>query len=170
MDKVEAAIRRRYDTNPAARDHYVALWHEFSTMDLADAHFVSEITGDKDTKFWQRLWEMVLGRHLSRLQHRLSSADKGPDFRFEAEGKTVWCEAIAPEPKGLPGDWLTLSKPDDIRVHSVPHEAMLLRWTAALKEKRDKLEGCIKQDPVTGEGKFEPGYRQKKSSPTVIAT
>jgi hypothetical protein len=161
MNKVEAAIRQRYDINPAACDYYVALWHEYSAAELADANFVSEITGDKDTKFWQRVWEMMLGRHLSRLGHRLSSAGEGPDFRFETEGKTVWCEAIAPEPEGLPGDWLTLSEPGEIRVRSMPYEAMLLRWTTALKEKRDKLEGCIKKDRITGEDVFKPGYRQK---------
>jgi hypothetical protein len=161
MDKVEAAIRRRYNTNSAARDHYVALWHEYSAAELADANFVSEITGDKDAKFWQRLWEMMLGRHLSRLGHRLSSAGEGPDFRFEVEGKTVWCEAVMPDPKDLPGDWLTLPEPGEVRVHSVPYEAMLLRWTAALKEKHDKLEGRTKKARVTGEDVFKPGYRQK---------
>ena len=36
---------------------------------------------------------------------------KGPVSRLKA-GKQCGVEAIAPEPKGLPGDWLALSKQD----------------------------------------------------------
>jgi hypothetical protein len=44
-------------------------------------------------------------------------------------------------PAGLPTDWLT-SPPPGFGAREIPYEKMLLRWTAALKEKRDKLEGC----------------------------
>jgi type I restriction enzyme S subunit len=39
-------------------------------------------------------------------------------------------------------------------VKTVPHEEIVLRWTAALKEKFERLEGCT--DKKTGEHK--PGY------------
>ena len=55
----------------------------------------------------------------------------GPDFCVEHQGKTIWVEAVTPEPAG---QWL------EFKVRSMPHEAMLLQWTSVLKDKREKLE------------------------------
>ena len=45
---------------------------------------------------------------------------------------------ICPEPSGIPDDW---RKHELNRTFSLPHEAILLRWTAAIKEKSEKLLG-----------------------------
>src|SRR5262249_43760251 len=82
-------------------------------------------------------------RHLDAQGHRLTSVKKGPDFRLEHNGLTVWVEAISPEPRGIPNDWLEPLKPDEFRVGDVPHTEVLLRWTAAIKEKWEKLNGYI---------------------------
>jgi hypothetical protein len=48
----------------------------------------------------------------------------------------VWVEAVSPEPKGLPADWLDLNFQG---VKDFPHEAILLRWTTAIDAKWKKL-------------------------------
>jgi hypothetical protein len=62
----------------------------------------------------------------------------------------VWIEATLPEPKGLPADWMTLGEPNATRVGTVPHDQILLRWTAAFKEKWEKLGKYLK-DGIVGE-------------------
>ena len=42
----------------------------------------------------------VVARHLDARGHKLTCLGRGPDFRFEHDGVTVWVEAIAPEPRG----------------------------------------------------------------------
>jgi len=68
------------------------------------AHFVSELTDSSAEKFWQRAWEMALGRHLRACGHTISTRPEGePDYFFQADGQGVWVEAISPSPgPGLP--------------------------------------------------------------------
>ena len=79
---------------------------------------------------------VLLARHLHQQGHNLKCVGNGPDLQFTYEGRTVWVEATAPEPKGLPAEWLD---PDFTGAQSFPHEAMLLRWTTALDAKCKKL-------------------------------
>jgi type I restriction enzyme S subunit len=92
---------------------------------------------------------MMLARHLDALGHRLTSLDHGPDFRFEHRGLTVWVEAIAPEPKGLPADWMA-APVREFKVGTFPHNEILLRWTAAFKEKWEKL-GKYRKDGIVAD-------------------
>lgn len=62
---------------------------------------------------------------------------------------------MCPEPVGIPGDWLQ---------GLFPHEAILLRWTAAIKEKAEKLLG----KPGKAEGYLRSGI-VGKTEPYVIA-
>ena len=48
-------------------------------------------------------------------------------------------------PKGVPGDWLEHPKPNEFKTGDVPHTEVLLRWTAALKAKCDKLDIDLKK-------------------------
>ena len=73
----------------------------------------------------------------------MTTAAKGPDFRFEHNGLTVWVEAVSPEPEGVPDHWLEHPKPNEFKVGDVPHLEVLLRWTAAIKAKWDKLNAYI---------------------------
>jgi hypothetical protein len=101
---------------------------------------VKELTSGDEGKFWQRAWEMLLHDHLARLGHGLYSNNEGPDFAIRSKGMTVWVEAVVPTPIGVPNEWLEVPPPR-FGARKVPHEEMLLRWTSALKEKRDRLEG-----------------------------
>jgi hypothetical protein len=78
---------------------------------------------------------MLLARHLHLEGHELTCPNGGPDFKFDLDGTTVWVEAVAPEPKGLPPEWLD---PVFTGAGSFPHEAILLRWTTALDAKWKK--------------------------------
>jgi hypothetical protein len=69
----------------------------------------------------------------------------GPDFGVLHEGKTIWIEAVTPAPEGIPPDYLTPPKKGEVKSVSIPYEQMLLRWTSALKYKRDRLQRYLKR-------------------------
>lgn len=156
-DPVETYIAKRFQSNGGLRTFYTDLWKWFRDSGLTDPNFEKEIASGRDYTFEQRTWEMTLANHLANEGHALSSSDNGPDLRLVDRGRTVWIEAIAPTPEGLPDRWLDPPQCDD--VISVPMEKMLLRWTAALKEKMEKLEGrTLVRDGVE---KRRPGYREQ---------
>ena len=139
--KVDACLARRFGAAPRARKYYLDLWADHQAAGLAGAHFVSELSGPSDEKFWQRVWEMALGRHLRACGHAIRTRPEGePDYFFEAGGQGVWVEAISPSPgPDLPRHWTTFD-PLDLgpSCGPVPNTEMLLRWTAAFKEKARK--------------------------------
>src|ERR1700736_2834758 len=140
MDRdVLAFLNRHLPHAPNYRDYLLSLWQTYLGLALPNAHFVSEFTSGKRENLLQRAWEMMLARHLNAQGHRLTSLDHGPDFRFEYRGLTIWIEAIAPEPKGLPTDWMASPAPGQFKVGTFPYKEILLRWTAAFKEKWEKL-------------------------------
>jgi hypothetical protein len=128
----------------------VTLWEKYLALGLPNAHFVSEFTSGKKEVVFQRAWEMMIARHLDAQGHRLTTLDEGPDFRFEHNGLTVWVEAVSPEPKGVPDDWLERPKPNEFKVGDVPHKEVLLRWTAAIKAKWEKLN-VYREKKIVGE-------------------
>lgn len=117
----------------------IPLWKKYLELKLPNSNFVAEFTCGKKERFFQRLWEMMLARHLDAQGHRLNSPAHGPDFRFVHEDRIVWVEAISPEPRGLPADWMELPAPNTSKAGTVPHDEIALRWTAAFKEKCDRL-------------------------------
>lgn len=161
MEAVLAHIRQRFADTGWYQDYFEALWKEYEATGLADSIFVTQITSGDDEAFWQRAWEMLLARHLREQGHQLDSGDEGPDFRFLVGGKVVWCEAICPSPKGIPTEWLTPVPAGEAVVMEVPDEAVLLRLTAAIKEKLEKLEGRDRRNKKADALEFQPGYRQK---------
>jgi hypothetical protein len=154
---VDEFLTNRFADSPPELRYYTRLWQAYQASGLADPHFTREIMRGDDGQFWSRVWEMVLYRHIAGLTSKISSAPAGPDFRAVIGGTPVYIEAITPDPSGLPADWLKLPEPGKIRVRTYPHEAMLLRWTAALKEKRDQFDRHRKS------GLVEDGV------PTVVA-
>jgi hypothetical protein len=148
--EVLAFLDKQYPTAPNYKASLVSLWEKYLSLGLPNAHFVTELTGGKKEVVFQRAWEMMVARHLDTQGHRLTSHDPGPDFRFEHGGLVVWVEAICPEPKGLPADWMAELKPDEMKVGDFPHNEILLRWTAALKAKWEKL-GEYRKKGIVGE-------------------
>jgi hypothetical protein len=139
-ERVLAFLDKKFPNAPHYKASIVALWEKYAALGLPNAHFVSELTSGKKEVMFQRVWEMMLARHLDALGYSITTSDEGPDFRIEHEGQTIWIEAVCPEPKGIPQDWLEGPKPGEFKVGSVPHTEVLLRWTAAIKEKSEKLQ------------------------------
>jgi hypothetical protein len=120
----------------------------FVNSGYADPKFEAELTGESDGKFWSCVSEaMIYDQIIDKKFLPRSAVGYGPDFLL-ADGETrVWLEVICPEPMGLPLDWTEI---EFGTVFSTPHEAILLRWTSAIKDKTDKLVG-------SGDGKIK-GY------------
>jgi type I restriction enzyme S subunit len=118
--------------------------------DLGDANFAAELCAGVDTRYWQRLSEALFSNELLAAGLPVRSARHGPDFLLEVDGHRIWIEVICPQPTGIPQDWLA---PPAGQAVGFPHEAVLLRWTAAIKEKAEKLLG----NPATG----AKGYVEK---------
>jgi hypothetical protein len=73
------------------------------------------------------------------------TATSGPEFFFYHNKRRVWIEATAPS-AGTGADAVTEHDPGD--AFRVPLERILLRYTAALNAKRDKLASDIEQTIV----------------------
>jgi hypothetical protein len=173
MDAVEEYLSRRFAENAEVRDCLTVLYQQFREWGLKDGKFDQDFTDGADDHFYAYTWEMVLARHLVKCGLEVSSADEGPDFKVPHKGSAIWIEAICPSPVGIPDDWLNFPSSGESRVGSVPHEAMLLRWTSALKEKKEKLTGRVISNRGTREEIVKPGYLQNgivgERDPYVIA-
>jgi type I restriction enzyme S subunit len=86
--------------------------------------------------------EAIVGHELRAVGLPLTPSCNGPDFLIEQDGRRTWVEVMCPEPTGIPTQWL---QPKMGEAGKVPHEAILLRWTAAIKEKSEKLLGNPKK-------------------------
>ena len=112
---------------------------EFVASGWADRKFETELTGVSEDKFWACISEALVYQRLrDKCFPSRSNVGAGPDFLLEFEQKRIWVEVICPSPVGIPSDWLQIQTN---QVTSMPHEAILLRWTSAFKEKSEKLAG-----------------------------
>ncbi len=139
---IEAHISQRYpgenQHSVAYRQELIRVCNEFVGRGLADTNFVRELTLGQDSRFWSCLSEALLADRLSsKTFPDRSIVGEGPDFLVMDGDRKVWIEVICPEPRGVPADWLN---PDEGSTN-FPHEDILLRWTAAIKEKAEKLLG-----------------------------
>jgi type I restriction enzyme S subunit len=144
MCDVEGYLKSKYKGNPAKAECLLALYNLYDSWNLKDTNFDSKFTSEDH--FDSCLWEMLLARYLKSLGLDITSSDTGPDFKICYGDKTIWVEAICPAPKGLPEDWLNRR---EYGVYNVPHEEILLRWTAALKEKKEKHKCWLEKGIVS---------------------
>lgn len=153
-----ASIAERYpyegDAGTEIRAWLLRACRDHIASGLADNNCEQRLCADDPYVFWQQLSEVLLAYQLRAFGLTLSHAAEGPDFLIEDGGRRIWIEVITPEPRGLPDAWINHIAGN---VVSLPHEALLLRWTAALKEKAEKLVGSV--DRRTGDR--VPGYRDK---------
>ena len=120
-EKAKAFLAARYANAPMLHAEMTELWSLYRDLGLPNNDFIAEFTNGKRASLAQRTWEMLLARHLHLEGHSLIPTNGGPDIKFEFDGNTVWVEAVAPEPKGLPADWLD---PSFSGGGSFPHEAI----------------------------------------------
>jgi hypothetical protein len=142
MSKFARCLEPRYPGDgcrAVVRDALQQICEEFLTSGLADPKFEAELTSGSDAKFWSSISEALIFRRLrGKIFAPRSSVGSGPDFLLEIGSKRLWIEVTCPEPTGVPADWRQ-SRTD--AVTSLPHEAILLRWTSAIKTKTDGLLG-----------------------------
>jgi hypothetical protein len=142
MRSIESSLELRFpgDGRPAlVRQELHRACTKFVVSGLADRKFESELTSGSDDGFWASVSEALI---YDRLHDKQFPARKkigaGPDFVIDVEQRRIWIEVICPSPAGVPSHWLDI-RPNTVT--SMPHEAILLRWTAAIKEKAEKLIG-----------------------------
>lgn len=121
------------------------LCHWYLGARLGDADAELRLASTNDAVYWQQLSEVLVANELARCDLKPVRRPDSPDFLIEHQGRRIWIEVTCPEPKGIPADWLARTN----GAISVPHEAITLRWTAAIKEKFEKLTGRPNQ-PSTG--------------------
>jgi len=137
----------KFDFERSAQ-HYADIFRPYLASGFAPPHALAEIMSSDDQKFWANFWEASLYWHFNRQNHFSldnshvkKSGQNGPDFKLRHGNLNVWIEAIAPSPTGIPADWLVSPKLGEVaRAKTKPHEAILLRWTSELKQKREAFE------------------------------
>lgn len=139
---IEDCINQRYPgNNPhslAYRDELIRVCNAFMKTGLADRKFAKELTSGIDSKFWACISEALVADRLRNKKFpKGCKGDEGPDFLIEERDLKIWIEVICPEPCGIPKSW----KSPNEGVSHFPHKEILLRWTAAIKEKAEKLIG-----------------------------
>ncbi len=122
---------------------------------LADSDADKRLRSMDKSVFWSQLSEALVAKQLAKvgLVPEKNRRAEGPDFLIMHKCRRIWVEVITPEPRGLPRDYPKL----DGGWHSFPSGEILLRWTAAIKEKTEKLLGI----DYLRTGNISAGYRQK---------
>lgn len=137
MSKLEAALASRYSHLPM-RDLVHSVCKHFLDSGLGDDNAEQRLCSNIDTIYWQQLSEVLLAHQLLAKNITPIHRKAGPDFLIRNGEQNVWIEVICPEARGLSPSWL---RPISGQAGDFPHEALLLRWTAAIKEKSEKLLG-----------------------------
>lgn len=138
------------------RNRFERLWLAFAPY--ADTHFLKELK----LKFHQRTWEMYIGNVLLGKNLTIASSNEGPDFIVVNPSGDIllYVECVAPT-KGMSADAVPdiFSTPFGQRpvVQRVPEDNIILRITAAVKDKADQYKNWASK------GWFDP------SIPYVIA-
>lgn len=146
MSKITNFLAERFPNNPIAPNHFGELLTDYQCSGLPPPNMVQELTKGGDRALWAHIWEAMLFRHLSALGVDLlpsrvkKSGQVGPDFGFVHEGRTIWIEAVVAAPEGIPAEHLRPPRRGEFKVGTVPNREKLLRWTAVLRDKRDKLQ------------------------------
>lgn len=144
---IETFLLKRYPgggRRQAGRDEIAHACNAFVNSGLADTNFTEELCSGAEQSFWARVSEALLAARLRDAGFNLTpSHGGGPDLLIIENERKAWIEVICPEPTGVPSDWL---KSELGKVVDFPHEAILLRWTSAIKEKAEKLIGSLDGD------------------------
>jgi type I restriction enzyme S subunit len=154
MSQISNILEERYPNNFTAQSHFGELLSAYQGCGLAPPHLLQELATGEEGKFWAHMWEALLYHHLSgqgfefRRGAVTKAGQRGPDFGIIHEDRTIWIEAVTTSPEGLPTEHLTPPRRGEFKTLSMPHEQMLLRWTSALKYKRDKLAAYVKDEVI----------------------
>jgi hypothetical protein len=146
--RVRAFLAEQFKTRLPSLTELTALWETYVRLGLPNEDFVAEFTSGKPSSLAQRTWELLVAQHLHDQGHELTCVGNGPDLCLKHGDTRIWVEAICPEPKNVPAEWLEPPNPNDGKVGNFPHEQILLRWTAAFAEKCRKLKTYLEKGTV----------------------
>lgn len=124
------------------RNELIRICDEFANSGHADRKYAAEFA--LDDSFWACVTEALVYQRLKNMQFGVRDRiGLGPDFLVLHENKRVWIEVTCPKATGIPGHWQDVQGGGRIPAEAmtVPHTEILLRWTAAIKEKMEKLHG-----------------------------
>jgi len=157
MIEMQKILMIRFPNNPNAVQHFGTLLEEYRNSGLASPNLDNELMTQEHKKFWSIIWEACLYRHLKSLGFAFDmnkarkSGQNGPDFSVISSGKKIWVEAIVPEPIGISEEYLRTPSynPTKLECKTEPHEKKLLRWTSAIKEKKEKFAKYIRDGVIS---------------------
>lgn len=143
-------------TEAEIKDGLEALWLKYEPY--ADTNFRKDFARDPDPKFW----EMYLTVHMldagknvrPRSELPIAQRNTGPDIKIIDGERTIWIEAIAPEPGAdnnpdrVP-DIIPISECDIAQY--APRREVELRITSALESKREAFIRYQGKGPVSEE-------------------
>ncbi|MBB6469476.1 type I restriction enzyme S subunit [Aminobacter lissarensis] len=148
-----AAIGRRY---PNQGEHGATLrtalegaYRTFLDAGLGDRDALQKLCSPQDAVYWQQLSEVLLADQLQKHSLAAIHPRTGPDLLVDQDGTRIWIEIVTPEPTNIPEAWLA---PGLGVVRAFPHEALLLRWTAAIAAKASVLLGNEERPGYLGNG------------------
>ena len=119
----------------------------FCSLDgLEDPHFEQGLDQDPHA----RLWEMMLAKIIKSEGYQPASADHGPDFVVEKDGKRVFIEAVCPGPGDENNPNSVPSIVSGARIaQAAPEAQIILRICSALDEKKRKYAQYLEQGIVS---------------------
>ena len=139
-----ASLQSRYANNMTLAKLAYELCNRHIGQGLCDKNSIQRLCSFNNFKYWQQMSEILLAEELIKCNFNPKHPTRGPDFWIETNGKKIWIEVVTPEPKDLPTDYIQGTG------DTVPHGKILLRWTAAIKEKSEKFQK-YKSDGLVGE-------------------
>jgi hypothetical protein len=149
-----SSLSKRYphesEMGKTIRESLLEVCKRYISAGLGDANAEQNLLSDNTYKYWQQLSEVLLADQLAKAGLDPIHKSEGPDFLIERDGKKIWIEVITPEPNGIPNEWINHVS----GTVTFPHEAILLRWTAAIKEKAEKLQSYLKSGLVKPEDAY----------------
>lgn len=120
------------------RERLIQVGQSFLDSGHGDCNAEQRLCSTDTSIYWQQLSEVLLGHQLTTSGIGFAHQSIGPDFCINLANRRIWVEVITPTPTNVPATWLA---PANSGVRDFPHEELLLRWTAAIKQKAEVLLG-----------------------------
>ncbi len=139
-------LRDADDASDAEQKLYLdGLWRR--TQRHLDSHFKSAFA----RQIHQRFWELRLAAALLDLGYSLEpGADGRPDFVTRLPGgERLWIEAVAPSLGSVDNPDRPVDLIPNAGFLATPIDQILMRYTQALREKRDRFQGYCEAGVVT---------------------
>lgn len=137
-DMIKEFIENRYQSSHPnsvlLRNELVRACTEFADSEFSDTKFGSELLSGSQQKFWSCVSEALVYDRLRKLDLRVpEKRGEGPDFLLMDGEQKIWIEVVCPQSSGDVSSAFLHMEPGS--VVSFPHHELLLRWTAAIREK-----------------------------------